>query len=294
MSTARCVFGFLFVLVLSGVACFSQTGKHAASRSADGLFDIGGRKMFLSCSDGAPGRPTVILESGMNETSASWSTIVPQIAAFTRVCVYDRAGLGKSESAGDTRRSSVQIVADLRSLLRTAGVEPPYVMVGHSFGGLNARLFAATYPTEVVGIVLVDSVHEDETARWLELIPAEIRKEMESGGGLMLRGGENIDLVESERQMRSFKWRTEMPLIVLARGGASFSPENYPPRLREFAPKGEELRISMQRDLASRSSRGRIIFAEKSGHFIHHDEPALVVKSIEEVLTSHSPKRTKR
>ena len=268
-------------------ACAAQT-QIKSNKDADAAFDkkidVGGYGLYINCSQAIKNSPVVVLEAGINQTSESWAKIQPEIAKFARVCVYDRAGLGKSDASSQKSRTSRQIVKDLHILLEKAGVRAPFVLVGHSFGGLNARLFAAGYPKEVVGMVLVDSVHEDQTERWLAIITPEIKKQMETGEGMRLLGAEDINLPESEKQMKALKWRTNIPLIVLARGRASYNPEDYPPPLRAFAPKGEELRIEMQKDLANRSTKGKLIFAEKSGHFIQNDEPELVIKNIREVV----------
>jgi pimeloyl-ACP methyl ester carboxylesterase len=145
-------------------------------------------------------------------------------------------------------------------------------------------MYASLYPKEVVGMVLVDSVHEEETAKWLALIPPEIRREMEQAGGMKLMGGEQIEMQESNREMKAANWHTNMPLIVLSRGKSSYNPDDYPPPLRSFAPQGEELRISLQAALASCSSRSKHLFAEKSGHMIHHDQPELVIDAIRQIV----------
>jgi pimeloyl-ACP methyl ester carboxylesterase len=262
----------------------NQFHKDAAS-FIEKKVDVGGYALYISCSPAVGNSPVVILESGMNQSSETWSKIRSEVAKFARVCVYDRAGLGKSDAPGGGQaRTSLQIVRDLHALLEKAGIDAPYVLVGHSFGGFNVRLFASSYPTKVAGMVLVDSIHEEETEKWLAMIPPEIRNEMEDAGGMRLLGGESVDLQESEKQIKAAKWRTSIPLIVLARGKASYNPEDYPPVLRRFAPKGEELRIEMQKDLAGRSIKGKFIFAEKSGHFIQQDEPELVIESIRQVV----------
>ncbi len=106
-----------------------------------------------------PGVPTVILEAGHSDWSHCWPTVQPEIARFTRVVAYDRAGFGWSDP-GPKPRSPLQLVTELHDLLRCAGVEGPYVFVGHSLGAALGRLFAGRYPQEVTGMVWVDSAHE--------------------------------------------------------------------------------------------------------------------------------------
>lgn len=258
----------------------------------DKKIDVGGYGLHILCS-AKPNKesPTVILEAGLNQSSETWNEVQPEVAKFTRVCSYDRAGLGKSDAPKQQQRNtSQQIVKDLHLLLEKAGINPPLVLVGHSFGGINVRLYASLYPKEVVAMVLVDSVHEEETEKWLAMIPTETRKQMEAAGAMQLLGSESIDLETSMKQMKAAKWHTTIPLIVLARGRASYNPDDYPPPLRSFAPKGEELRIKMQKNLASCSSKGKFLFAEKSGHIIQSDEPALVVDAIRQVVEATKPK----
>jgi pimeloyl-ACP methyl ester carboxylesterase len=122
------------------------------------LIDVGGHKLNLYCM--GTGSPTVVMDAGLGFGAYAWALVQPSIATFTRVCSYDRAGYGFSEP-GPYPRTSARIVQELRALLRTAGEAPPYVLVGWSFGGMNAKLFAETDRREMAGLVLVDSSHED-------------------------------------------------------------------------------------------------------------------------------------
>lgn len=127
------------------------------------LVDVGdGRHMNLHCR--GSGSPTVVFDSGSGLAGWDWVKVHPAIAASTRACVYDRAGLGFSD-APSRAGTSAHAVADLHALLVGAGIAPPYVLVGHSYGGMNVQLYAYTYPAEVVGLVNVDGGHEDEAAR---------------------------------------------------------------------------------------------------------------------------------
>jgi pimeloyl-ACP methyl ester carboxylesterase len=118
------------------------------------LIDVGGHRLHLNCT--GSGSPTVVLEPGAGEMSANLGWITPAVARDTRVCVYDRAGRGWSEPA-DTPQDGAQIATDLHTLLHRGHVPGPYVLAGHSFGGLYVLAFAARYPGEVAGMVLVDS-----------------------------------------------------------------------------------------------------------------------------------------
>jgi pimeloyl-ACP methyl ester carboxylesterase len=109
------------------------------------LVDVGGHRLHIQCV--GAGRPTVVLETGVLAMSALWGGVQPQVAVRTRVCSYDRAGLGWSEP-GPVPRDAVRIASELRALLRNASEPPPYVLVGHSFGGLLVRVYTDRYPED--------------------------------------------------------------------------------------------------------------------------------------------------
>jgi pimeloyl-ACP methyl ester carboxylesterase len=131
------------------------------------LVDIGGHRLHLNCS--GAGSPTVVLDSALGGSSMSWSLVQPALARITRVCSYDRAGFGWSD-AGPFPRTAGRIADELRRLLARAAVEPPFVLVGHSFGGLVVRVFTARHPRDVAGLVLVDPAHPED---WVQPAPKE-------------------------------------------------------------------------------------------------------------------------
>jgi len=124
--------------------------------------DIGGRSLNIFCS--GEGSPAVIFDSGAGSSGYDWAEIQPEIARLTQACWFDRAGYGWSDP-GPYPRTSAATSRDLHALLQRAGVPPPYIMVGHSLGGLNARVYTGMYPADVAGLVLVDAAHEDEPRR---------------------------------------------------------------------------------------------------------------------------------
>lgn len=126
------------------------------------LVDIGGLRAHISCT--GAGSPTVIMDSGLGDTSVIWQLVQPEVSSFTRVCSYDRAGLGWSDAPNEPRTSS-NIADELDRLLTRAMVRGPYVLVGSSFGGYNIRVFASRYRKQVAGMVLVDSTHPDQLNR---------------------------------------------------------------------------------------------------------------------------------
>ena len=131
------------------------------------MVDVGGYRLHINCQ--GEGRPTVVMEAAHSELSLSWDLVQQEVARFTRVCTYDRAGLGWSERSPKPRTAS-NIVEELHTLLTQAGVELPYVLVGHSIGGLFARLYAHEHRDQVVGMVLVDARHEEQDLRFPEAV----------------------------------------------------------------------------------------------------------------------------
>src|SRR6266567_958190 len=177
----------LFVVLSLGVVVASAVPARAgkapsaaldASGDFAGLVDIGGRSLYLECR--GAGSPTVVLEAGSRSSARYWTDdllrpeaprvmVFAGVAAFTRVCAYDRPGtiaplgddvlISRSDPAAQPR-TALEVVADLHALLHAAGVPGPYVLAAHSLGGLFARLYAATYPDDVVGLILVDAYSE--------------------------------------------------------------------------------------------------------------------------------------
>jgi pimeloyl-ACP methyl ester carboxylesterase len=160
------------LLVLAGVILQAIGEARDARRfpPPGQLVDVGSHRLHIYCMGG--GTPAVVMDSGFPGSSLSWTYVQPKVAAFTHACSYDRAGLGWSD-AGPMPRSSRQIVEELRALLLNARVEGPYVLVGHSFGSFTVRLYASTYPGDVVGMVLVDPIHPSE---WFDITEPEARK----------------------------------------------------------------------------------------------------------------------
>src|SRR5215213_4461423 len=118
------------------------------------MVGVGGYRLHINCA--GQGSPTVILDSGLGDFSADWVRVQRQVSGTTRVCAYDRAGMGWSEMGPDPRDAR-QITSELHTLLGKAGIEGPYVLVGHSLGGMYMQTYAARYPDEVAGVALVDS-----------------------------------------------------------------------------------------------------------------------------------------
>ena len=151
-------------LTLSSLPAFADSAPAPGVEFAvpHRLVDIGGRKLNLYCS--GTGSPTVVFESPSGGAGWEWWAVQPKVAARRRACTYDRAGYGFSDPS-PRAADAENAVADLHALLQAAGIAPPYVLVGNSFGGGAAELFAWKHPEEVVGLVLVEPMHEDENVR---------------------------------------------------------------------------------------------------------------------------------
>ena len=271
----------------------------AARGDFAGLVDLGsGREIYLECR--GTGSPTVILEAGAGNDADTWDTVgrppgsrqtavLPGVAAFTRVCAYDRPGTildldhrGRSDPAPMPRDASA-MVADAHALLTAAGIPGPYVLAGHSFGGLIARLYAATYPREIVGLVLIDAAHEDyydqlravlTLAQWATFThpPDALASDPTF---------ERIDVDASATAMREAAATAPlrpMPVVVLTHGRPWDWPPGYP------ATDLEAIWRPLQEKLAALTPDARLVVAKQSGHFIPGDQPELVIAAIRQVV----------
>lgn len=164
------------------------------------------------------GRPTVILESGLGVPAIGWIKVQPEVANFARVCSYDRAGYGWSES-GPEPRTSLQCARELKALLDAAGEKGPYLLVGHSVGGFNVRVFAGQYPREVAGVVLVDASHEDEVARIESSLPPAVRARLEKAMHRDERLDEILDALQFYLGIERFN-------VATGRSGPDYVPRD--------------------------------------------------------------------
>jgi pimeloyl-ACP methyl ester carboxylesterase len=147
----------LFVFAIGGVLTTVSAATAVAQAGTGKMIDVGGHRLYIECS--GSGAPAVILQPGLGASSSSWASIAPRIAATATVCTYDRAGHGRSDEAGS--QDGIALATDLHTLLERAGIPGPYLLVGHSSGGPYVRVFAAQYPDEVAGMVLLDAQPAD-------------------------------------------------------------------------------------------------------------------------------------
>jgi pimeloyl-ACP methyl ester carboxylesterase len=305
--------GLLAMLLGISGPVFAQSSTPAGSPVPDsgdfaGLVDIGGgRRLWLECR--GQGSPTVILESGYPNTAEVWDTlaldpgsdqtaVLPGVAAFTRVCAYDRPGtvlppdnLSRSDPA-PMPRTTADVVADLHALLDAANIPGPYVLVGHSLGGIIVRHYAATYPDEIAGLVLVDASHEEQSARFQAAVTAEqwaAMQELESGPDDD-PDLEQIDLDASFAQLKeaaASQPLPPMPLAVLTRGvsAADSSTEMRAALPADFPWDAfDAVWQELQGELTALAPDARHVISSKSGHYIQLDQPELVIEAIRQVV----------
>lgn len=225
------------------------------------------------------GEPAVVLLGGAGMEMFGWFRVFPPLAEHTRVFVYNRLGIGKSSKA-DGALDGVRIVQDMRSLLMHADIRPPFILVGHSVGGLYANLFARMYPADVAGVVMVDATHPDEPERMKTVPRSFIARGLERVlKGLSAIGGSKepveADFVEeTTAQIASASPFPNVPLTVVTGTKKML-----------FVPRASfEAHLACQRELPTLSSQSKQVIAAGSGHFPHITEPNIVVEAIRELI----------
>jgi pimeloyl-ACP methyl ester carboxylesterase len=288
---------------------FAATGMDERNYQPPGqLIDVGGYRLHLNCT--GEGTSTVVMDAGLGGGVLDWSAVQPEVSKFARVCTYDRAGMGWSEK-GILPRTSQQIATELHTLLGNAGIQGPFILVGHSIAGVNMQLYANRYPDEVAGVILVDSSHENQLSRPEFRIPSFIplltktlspfgvgrlinfasapnpnlspeidseRNAIYSHTGNMHTIADEMSMIpDSLDQLRASPMKFgDKPLIVISRGEKVDSSEE--------TTRTEDAWRDLQTHLVSRSTKGKQIIAEKSGHYIHFDQPELVIDAIHQVV----------
>lgn len=273
------------------------------------LVRVHGADLAVRC-DGAAraGQPAVVLVSGQGVPAVSWAapppeelqaavmwrppfgarqSVQPALAAFSRTCVYDRPGLGSSSDLPDaTPRTVPDAVNDLHALLSVLSPDHPVVLVGHSIGGLIAYEYARAHRTRVAGLVLVDATHPDERQRLAWLFPPNAEREARA----IERGPEHLDArAATARGQDAVPVGTlrDLPLVVLTRTNGmdaatarQFGADGSPAMLARWRRDHWSLAV----EYAAASSRGTLVSANDSGHFIAFDQPELVVAAVKRVL----------
>jgi pimeloyl-ACP methyl ester carboxylesterase len=270
------------------------------------MVDVGGHKLNVRVAGTArPGVPAVIFESGLGSPVNTWGAVPSEIGATTRTVVYDRAGIGASEP-GPVPRSVKQIVAELHALLAKIDVPPPYVLVGHSYGGPLIHSFAATYPKEVAGLVYVDPTDFTQTdadiqAIWEKVGVKDGRESLRTAQAQALASatpGVKAEALEVERMeragfadLRAAGDPPDLPTVILLAGKRQPLPATL------AFPGGNydgffQLLLDQRRDhfgkLAERATKGTLVETSKSSHFIHLTEPETLVWAVQRVMSASS------
>lgn len=293
--TRRILVGLCTLVIVAAVAgatyqWLATRRDLATARPPGRLIDVGGHRLHIWCV--GSGAPTVVLEAGLGGSSAVWGFVQPEVARFTRVCSYDRAGMGYSDP-GPSPRTARRLAHDLAVLLERTGITEPAVLVGASIGGFPVRIFASERASRVAGVVLVDATHEarmDPVPRLAVFVPI-----LSSLGVLRLMGisfglppnslplsvrgyahatrfrasGHNaaadeiVHARESAEEVRATRRKLTVPLVVVTGGRGS-----------------DSVWQQLQRDLVELSQHGCLITAAESGHVVELDQPDVVVDAI--------------
>jgi len=296
----------LLLFVTLAIGLQPASARAAGNGDFAGLVDVGsGRKMYLKCS--GKGSPTVVLVGGLRASADDWSitdksapAVFSEVSKFTRVCAYDRPGtpVGEKPSRSDPvpqPTTARDAVADLHALLKAAGETGPYVLVGHSYGGLVVRLYTSTYPKDVASLVLVDALSEglrnaETSEQWAiqrKLVQNDVPESLALYPAL-----ERIDTDRSFDQVRAALPVRSMPLVVLSADRpwgpqipsmikAGKLPSDVPP---DFGYVTDAAQKNAQEQLAKLVPNAKHITNTNSGHEIHKEQPRLVIDAIREIV----------
>ncbi len=267
----------IFFTVLCIIMSSTVLAKTEETNSFKGKVDVGGYELYIKSvnekqnneGQGIDGNFTIIFESGYGDTSEVWSTVQAEMSKTHHTVSYDRAGLGQSDKSPN-KRTTLNQVHELHALLQKANIDGPYVLVAHSLGGFNARLFASEYPDEVAGIVFVDCSHEEQNNILLSNFTPEIKELYMSQ--FTLEGSFEDVCVSSQEVKDTRAALRNIPFTVL-------SATNH-----ELGDEVEKEWDKMQKDLASLSDDSIHLTVEGSGHSIHAEKPNVVIYAIKEMI----------
>lgn len=234
----------VLLILCTAIGILKHREHTYATRTIETSIAVGKDNIYVNCC--GKGEPTVIFESGLSCGNVSWDNVQPEISKITRTFSYDRI---------DDGRTTIDQVHELHMLLADTKVKGPYIIVAHSIGGLNARLFAGTYPDEVVGIIFVDSSNENQYAN-----PKFGYKTSEFDA--------DADQIKEIRKKDALR---NIPIIVL-----TADKEDYPDIRKDW--------ISYQNDIASLSNKSEHIIIKNSSHFIQNDHPDVVIDAVKEMI----------
>lgn len=271
-------------------ACSSGEGGEM-----DELVDIGTHSLHMRCT--GKGSPVVVIDTGVGDTSERWQDFQALVGQITRVCAYDRAGYGTSEP-GPLPRDSGRAADELKLLLENARVKGPYLLVGHSLGGLNVQVFADRYPDQVAGLILLDPTPLPfisgqafpELYRMFEQQAVELQKVTEAARKsgdpeaqaradyLGAIASEHAALIaESAAQVAVIASFGDLPLMVIGSGKPN-------PAFGEQAEAFQQFWIEQNQALALKSTNGAFVLAQESSHYLHEDASDVVLDAIRQMV----------
>lgn len=284
MGTAKPISAFILAgLATSGTA--AATTVPSSEPPAGELVVVDGRTMHLACV--GEGAPVVVFEAGLGAPAETFADVQQSIATTTRTCVYDRAGYGASDP-GPEPRTAATIAGELHALLDAAGEDGPFVIAGHSFGGIIGIVFAGAYPDDIAALALLDSSHPGMLAEF-EAVPeimalqdADVEATLEA---IPAAGPEYERLATSLDEAAAVGSLGDLPLAVVAHGqtldvvvpAAVLDAFGITPDVIE---RYETIWRGLQEDLATLSTASTFVVAESATHYVYLDEPAVVVDAI--------------
>lgn len=271
--------GLGFCLLLAAISC-------AGRLSAKSFVMLGGNRIHYELQ--GKGRPCIVLVSGVGNPAGAWDAVFPRLARLSATVRYSRAGLGSSTFAGTDKRTLNDIVKELGELLAKLTIPKPFVLVGHSYGGLIVRAFAAAHPEQVAGLLLVDSTFENylpvlETieprAREVEMKDWAQALQEEPPGSAVRLEIESLLALWDERSLFDDQAAAKIPMIVLT------SVRVEPGQPLRSSDRFMRARYNAHHRWLNPLAWGMHLSTPISGHFIQFDEPDLVVQAAGMLLT---------
>ena len=283
----------IMIILLASVGLSACGGD--SSREMDENVSIGTHSLHIRCA--GRGSPTVVIDTGVGDTLKRWTEFQSQVAKFTHVCTYDRAGYGSSEP-GPLPRHSRQLAEELHQLLENVGLREPYVLVGHSLGGLTMQVFADRYPEKVAGLILLDppplpfitgqafpdlyQMLEQQAVEFQSMAEAARQstdtEALAKANFLEAVASEHAALItEGAAQVTAIGSFGDLPLIVIGSGIPN-------PVFGSDAEIFQQFWIEQNQELAEKSSRGTFVLAPESSHYLHEDVPDVVLEAIRQMV----------
>lgn len=263
---SMCLTAVMSIGIFAGVAgAESNVGQ-------SGLYDVGGHHLYANIQGQLNGSPAVVFESGYGGDSTEWTAVQATVSQQTLTVSYDRAGLGQSEDSGKDKTVQEQ-VEELHKLLDAANIPAPYVLVGHSLGGVNARVYADTYPSEVAAVVLVDATHELQEEKMVyPYLPEEMRElyfSQFTAEGNHDTFAASLAYVAQIRQNDALR---NTPITVIR------ATEH------DSGAEAEAAWAELQQDQLTLSNDNKEVVAQGNGHAVHVENPTLVSNEVLDIF----------